>query len=423
MKTIYVVVVFFLCLFTYKLQAQDDSIIDLELSMTVNTTLFIIGDTSNYTIVVSNYGPDVATQVEATFYNTPYTIQITSFTASQGSFNTSTGVWDIGDLDPFEVQVLSIDFIVLPDFQLNAYAQITNALESDIDSTPNNNSFSEDDEDGVLIFDYVILYPCAYYSLETEIVCNEDDTFNIFLTTDLWMPFSYYTVINHVNDTTYLFDYLFDSFGPFPQSDGFHFTVYLTNYNECQLNANSSIVDCNNLSIDLLDFEANSDGENIMLNWSTASEYENDYFLLSQSNDGENFREIALINSIGTSNITNYYKYIHELPTIPHSNIYFQLQSVDYSGVIETYDIQEVDVSKFTSIYSELKNNTINVYCNNKNQELNAQLFSSNGQLVKQTNLNSNNHIKTDGLPSGVYILSVTKNSKLVYTKKWVLSK
>lgn len=57
------------------------------------------------------------------------------------------------------------------------------------------------------------------------------------------------------------------------------------------------------LPIELLEFTAKSDLNNsVALEWTTASEVNNDYFELQKSNDGVNFETFAKVKSKGNSN-------------------------------------------------------------------------------------------------------------------------
>ena len=70
---------------------------DLNMIKTVNNSTPNPGDTIIYTIVVSNLGPDLATSVTATD-TLPSTVTFVSSTSTQGSYNSTTSLWSIGNL-------------------------------------------------------------------------------------------------------------------------------------------------------------------------------------------------------------------------------------------------------------------------------------------------------------------------------------
>ncbi len=87
---------------------------------------------------------------------------------------------------------------------------------------------------------------------------------------------------------------------------------------------------CNgNLPIELLAFTAKAIDCKIHLNWSTASETENDYFIIERSEDGLDFEPIAWISGAGNSEEENSYEYTEEGM---RRDGYYRLVDVDFEG-------------------------------------------------------------------------------------------
>ncbi|MEN9500892.1 MAG: hypothetical protein RI964_177 [Pseudomonadota bacterium] len=86
---------------------------DLSLSKTVDKTSVKPGDTVIYTLTVSNAGPDAATQVQVS-EKLPAGVTWVSDdgTASNGTYDASTGIWSVGSLAKDEVKVLNITVTV-----------------------------------------------------------------------------------------------------------------------------------------------------------------------------------------------------------------------------------------------------------------------------------------------------------------------
>ena len=57
------------------------------------------------------------------------------------------------------------------------------------------------------------------------------------------------------------------------------------------------------LPVELVDFQAETRGEEVVLTWATASEINNDYFTVERSSDGVSFEPIAEIKGAGNSNV------------------------------------------------------------------------------------------------------------------------
>ncbi len=85
------------------------------------------------------------------------------------------------------------------------------------------------------------------------------------------------------------------------------------------------------LPIELISFTSDCNNENVILNWTTASEINNDHFELEKSFDGENFEKIAIVKGNGTSTEQHYYEANDKAVA---QNVYYRLKQVDYDGKI-----------------------------------------------------------------------------------------
>lgn len=84
------------------------------------------------------------------------------------------------------------------------------------------------------------------------------------------------------------------------------------------------------LPIELLNFNAVSNDKEVEINWSTASELNNDFFTIERSADGENFTEILRTDGAGTSNqqLDYFERDYSPLPGVS----YYRLKQTDYNG-------------------------------------------------------------------------------------------
>lgn len=97
------------------------------------------------------------------------------------------------------------------------------------------------------------------------------------------------------------------------------------------------------LPITLLKFDAQSNEQHIVLNWSTASELNFDYFDVERSADATDFTSIGKVTGHGTSNVRNDYSLIDEKPLIGKN--YYRLKSVDFDNYTEYFKVLAVDFS------------------------------------------------------------------------------
>lgn len=123
-------------------------VIDLSLTKTVNNTTPNVGQDVTFTITVKNEGPNTATNV-AVADALPAGLTFQTYATASGVYNSATGVWTVGTLAAGASATLSLAATVsTPGVKTNT-AQVSAADQYDIDSTPNNNVPTEDDQASV----------------------------------------------------------------------------------------------------------------------------------------------------------------------------------------------------------------------------------------------------------------------------------
>lgn len=119
---------------------------DLSLSKIVNNATPVVGSVDTFEIVVTNSGPQDNTGVQVTDL-LPSGYTYSGFTVSTGTYNPTTGIWNIGNLNNGKSETLQITAIINPTGNYVNSAEITAADLPDPDSTPNNGVTTEDDYD------------------------------------------------------------------------------------------------------------------------------------------------------------------------------------------------------------------------------------------------------------------------------------
>ena len=119
---------------------------DLRLEKTRTIAGAFLGDAVQYEIVLTNDGPGTATSV-AVRDDFPAALTYTGHTASQGTYDDTTGIWTVGTLANGDSVTLIIDATIDSlGSQFNT-AQVTDSDQPDPDSTPDNDDPNEDDQD------------------------------------------------------------------------------------------------------------------------------------------------------------------------------------------------------------------------------------------------------------------------------------
>jgi len=93
------------------------------------------------------------------------------------------------------------------------------------------------------------------------------------------------------------------------------------------------------LPITLSGFHADFINENqILIEWETASEINNDYFIIEASENGYDFNEIDRVNGAGNSNKVENYQLLHHIER-NSPLIYLRLTQVDFDGQSEQFPL------------------------------------------------------------------------------------
>ncbi len=178
----------------------------------------------------------------------------------------------------------------------------------------------------------------------------------------------------------------------------------------------------NPLPIELNYFTAILNQNEVVINWQTATEENNDYFSIERSTNGYDFEEIATIAGAGNSSINLDYSYTDNNPKLGTS--YYRLRQTDYDGDDEAFEIVSINndasiaLNKKLSVEWEDESMVINL--DQQRSNLNIELFDVNGRIIESKQVSTSNRIEfeTSFIPKGIYIVRVHDNAGLNYTEK-----
>ncbi len=173
----------------------------------------------------------------------------------------------------------------------------------------------------------------------------------------------------------------------------------------------------NPLPVDLLNFKAECYNGITLLNWSTASETNCDYYIVEKMNIENDFVKIASISGNGNTNQSSNYQ-IKDLNS--NSKNYYRLTQIDYNGQENVFN-NNITVSNCNDNNNEIKLfeniSEIYVFVNSEIEELSTiNIFDLSGkQIAKSSKLltNGQNIISaTDyNLASGMYLVNIQTNN------------
>lgn len=176
------------------------------------------------------------------------------------------------------------------------------------------------------------------------------------------------------------------------------------------------------LPVTLNSFTTSCEGKNIVINWTTQTEINNDYFILEKSYDGYVFFEVAQVNSHGNSNVAINYQIKIETE---NKLLYFRLKQVDFDGTVNYHDIISSNCTNsiFEISLPVLTANQLSFIINSElDDNFQVYLYDYRGRLIIDKSESSQkglNNIKINNLnlSSGIYMLSIVGQNKFYSTK------
>lgn len=167
--------------------------------------------------------------------------------------------------------------------------------------------------------------------------------------------------------------------------------------------------------VEFLDFDAKTtDGTTVVLNWSTALEINNDYFVIERKGEGEGeiFEAIGQVEGAGTIDQIRNYDFVD---ASPHGQkLWYRLKQVDFDGAISYSSIREVslaDIESAWTVYPNPAQSTISIVptADLSDREHQISVYDLQGRLLIQAPLNGQNKVdlNIEHLPKALYIIQI----------------
>jgi hypothetical protein len=178
---------------------------------------------------------------------------------------------------------------------------------------------------------------------------------------------------------------------------------------------------CTTTPVELISFTAENGPENVLLNWSTATEKNNDYFTVQKSKNGIDFIGIENIKGAGTSQQQLNY---HTTDPYPYAGIsYYRLKQVDYDGKFSHSKIVVVKNEETQiSIYPNPSQGSFKLSVINERQPYSIEVTDVEGRLVYKGSGNPDNQVtEISGLSKGIYVVRIIDGSMVTLRKLVVI--
>ncbi len=186
------------------------------------------------------------------------------------------------------------------------------------------------------------------------------------------------------------------------------------------------------LPVELTAFSATPSGNSVTLEWSTASELNNQGFFIQRSINGSDFIDLTFIDGKGTTTNQTNYAYVDE--NLYPEKYYYRLKQIDFDGTykfsktIEVIVLITPDVFELSQNYPNPFNPSTSIkFVSGSNERMTLKIYNLVGQEIallfnEAVDAGKVYEITFDAanLTSGVYFYSLTQGSR-VETKKMIL--
>ena len=142
----------------------------------------------------------------------------------------------------------------------------------------------------------------------------------------------------------------------------------------------------------------------VKVNWSTATESQNERFVVERSTDGNRFTPIGSLDAIGNSNERQDYTYTDEAPLEGFNYYRIQQQDVDgrytYSSMVSALVTRTAGDKKLIVLYPNPGRDEVFF-----SQPADYQLLTVDGQLLAEGR--AEQQLNVSGLPAGTYLVRI----------------
>lgn len=169
------------------------------------------------------------------------------------------------------------------------------------------------------------------------------------------------------------------------------------------------------LPVTLLSFDAIVRTGEVVLNWTTGMEQNNEGFIIEKSSDGIDFQAVDFVNGQGNSSVKTSYIYSDE--TV-FETTYYRLKQIDFDGNFE-YS-KTIVVSQFINsgleVYPNPATSILNI-ASNSTEESFVEISNMEGKIVLSKEFTNNISESVTDFPAGWYLVKVVSSADVAFQK------
>jgi len=165
------------------------------------------------------------------------------------------------------------------------------------------------------------------------------------------------------------------------------------------------------LPVELIEFDAvKVDDRFALINWSTASEINNDYFTIERSTNGSDWLQLANIDGAGNSTSLINYSWTDDTPY--HGVNYYRLSQTDMNGLVRYTEIKSLNFTTNNEvlIYPNPSNGMVSIVCKELIESIEVTDVNGNVLYKRLTEIQKDIHaidLILNHLSSGLYFIKV----------------
>jgi hypothetical protein len=202
-----------------------------------------------------------------------------------------------------------------------------------------------------------------------------------------------------------------------------------------QNNHGDQIGDCGGgvIPVELINFNAKAiTPEMVQLNWTTASEINNDYIAIEKTADLNTWENVCKVHGKGNSNEINNYSCVDSnAKSTGQNTVYYRPKQVDFNGTYEYFNIIKLrlenasQVNEVESVYPNPATDRIKIQYNaSENGIVKIRLMSIEGKAILVSSYNAKQgsqvvdvDLPENNLAKGLYVLEVESDGQLYRQK------